>query len=98
MSTSTGVNVLRYSALAFGVFYGFSHQISLSTRAKAAQVDRDYEHKQDLIAQAKAAWVKKSMPPEKKTEGGDIITDPNDSKFDLEAYLTMKMADEVKAS
>ena len=25
-----------------------------------------------------------------------VITDPNDSKFDLEAYLTMKMADEAK--
>ena len=25
-----------------------------------------------------------------------VITDPNDSNFDLEAYLTMKMADEAK--
>ena len=25
-----------------------------------------------------------------------VITDPMDSKFDLEAYLTMKMADEAK--
>ncbi len=25
-----------------------------------------------------------------------VITDPMDSKFDLEAYLTMKMADESK--
>ena len=27
---------------------------------------------------------------------GIVITDPNDSRFDLEAYLTMKMADEAK--
>jgi len=25
-----------------------------------------------------------------------VISDPNDPKFDLEAYLTMKMADEAK--
>lgn len=25
-----------------------------------------------------------------------VITDPMDSKFDLEAYLTMQMADQVK--
>ena len=25
-----------------------------------------------------------------------VISDPNDPKFDLEAYLTMKMADETK--
>ena len=28
--------------------------------------------------------------------GSIVITDPMDSKFDLEAYLTMKMADESK--
>ena len=27
---------------------------------------------------------------------GIVITDPNDSRFDLEAYLTMKMAEEAK--
>jgi len=96
MSTSTGVNVLRYSALALGVFYGLYHQTSLSAQAKLAQINREYEHKANLIAKAKAAYVQKTLPPEKKTAGGDIITDPNDSRFDLEAYLTMKMADEAK--
>ncbi|KAI9809037.1 MAG: hypothetical protein M1825_002326 [Sarcosagium campestre] len=96
MSTSSGVNVLRYSALALGVFYGFYHQTSIKAQQKVAQIDRDYERRTSLIQKAKAAYIQKTLPPEKKTASGDIITDPNDAKFDLEAYLTMKMADEAK--
>ncbi|KAI9855092.1 MAG: hypothetical protein M1824_006300 [Vezdaea acicularis] len=87
------LQVLRWGALAVGVLYGFSHQLTLSASAKSAQIDRDYAHKQSLIQQAKAEWTKKTMPAEKKTEGGGIITDPNDSRFDLEAYLNMKAAE-----
>ncbi|KAI9753446.1 MAG: hypothetical protein M4579_005166 [Chaenotheca gracillima] len=97
MSTSQGVNILRYSALGLGIFYGIYHQTSLSTRQKVAKVDREYAHKEALIAKAKAEYVKKTMPPESKTASGGVIEDPNDSRFDLEAYLTMKMADEAKA-
>ncbi|KAI9681217.1 MAG: hypothetical protein M1817_002499 [Caeruleum heppii] len=93
MSTSTSVNVLRYSALVAGVVYGFYHQSTLTAQKKINQIDRDYARKESLIAKAKAAYVKKTMPAESKTQGGG---DPMDSKFDLEAYLTMKMADEAK--
>lgn len=64
------LQVLRWSALAFGVFYGFSHQSSLTSHAKAAKIDREYQHKESLIQQAKAEWLKKTLPPEKKTETG----------------------------
>merc|ERR1712093_679179 len=59
---STGVNVLRYSALGAGIFYGIYHQ-------------------------AKAEFSKKNAPASAKTASGGIISDPNDSRFDLEAYL-----------
>ncbi|RDW84402.1 hypothetical protein BP6252_01992 [Coleophoma cylindrospora] len=84
---STGVNVLRYSALGAGIFYGIYHQASLSASAKLAAIDREYKHKQSLIEQAKAEYAKKNLPAETKTTGGDLITDPMDSRFDLEAYL-----------
>jgi len=90
---STGVNVLRYSALAAGVFYGLFHQASLSASAKLAAANRDYEHKQSLIEKAKAEFTKKSLPADKQTKGGDIIRDPNDSRFDLEAYLNVVAAE-----
>jgi F-type H+-transporting ATP synthase subunit e len=61
---------MRWSALVLGVFYGFYHQSTLTSQAKAAQVEREYQHKESLIQQAKAEWVKKSLPPEKKTPGG----------------------------
>jgi len=92
MSTSQGVNVLRYSALFFGVFYGFSHQRSLTATAKATHAEHEYKHKESLIQKAKAEFAKKSLPPQAKTEGGDIITDPEDKNFDLEAYLNVVSA------
>ncbi|KAI9769590.1 MAG: hypothetical protein M1839_003629 [Geoglossum umbratile] len=95
MSTSTGVNVLRYSALFVGVFYGFYHQSTLTAQSKVAKIDREYERKENLIAQAKAAWLQKALSPE-KASSSDVIMDPNDSRFDLEAYLTVAMADEAK--
>ncbi|PMD41769.1 putative ATP synthase subunit E, mitochondrial [Hyaloscypha variabilis F] len=84
---STGVNVLRYSALGAGIFYGLYHQAKLSSAAKLAAINRDYEHKQQLIDRAKAEYSKSKLPASAKTESGDIIRDPNDSRFDLEAYL-----------
>ncbi|KAL1963860.1 hypothetical protein VTN77DRAFT_7792 [Rasamsonia byssochlamydoides] len=92
---SQGVNVLRYSALVAGVVYGVWHQSSLNTQARRAELDREYKHKEALIEQAKAEWRKKTAPPEKKTEGG-LITDPEDSRFDLEAFLQAKAAESAK--
>lgn len=88
--------MLRYSALFFGVFYGFYHQSTLSAKAKLAEIDREYHHKESLIQQAKAEFAKKNMPAESKTEGGQIITDPEDKNFDLEAYLNVVSADSAK--
>lgn len=40
---------------------------------KIEDINRQYQHKADLIAQAKAAYAKKNMPPESKTAGGDSM-------------------------
>lgn len=55
--------MLRYSALAFGVFYGFSHQRSITSAQKASEAQKAYEHKQKLIEQAKAEYSKSKNPP-----------------------------------
>ncbi|KIW64894.1 hypothetical protein PV04_07198 [Phialophora macrospora] len=93
MSTSQGVNVLRWSALAAGIFYGFTHQRTITARNAAAHQKAEYDHKAELISKAKAEWAKKNLPPQSKTASGDIITDPNDKNFDLEAYLTKLQAE-----
>lgn len=54
--------VLRWGALAFGVFYGFTHQTAISSRDKIAAEKHDYERKEKLISDAKAAWAKKNAP------------------------------------
>ncbi|KAK5211942.1 F1F0 ATP synthase subunit e, mitochondrial [Exophiala xenobiotica] len=93
MSTSQGVNVLRWSALVAGIFYGFSHQRTITASNATAHAQAEYQHKADLIQKAKAEWAKKNLPPQSKTGSGDIITDPNDKNFDLEAYLTKLSAE-----
>jgi hypothetical protein len=49
------------------------HQAKLSTAAKLAAIDRDYEHKQKLIEQAKAAYTKKNLPASAKSESGGCM-------------------------
>ncbi|KAI2622892.1 ATP synthase subunit E [Hypomontagnella submonticulosa] len=88
MSATSGVNVLRYSALAFGVFYGFTHQRSLTASQKAAAAKEEYKHKQQLIEQAKLEYAKSKDPSLRTTEKSGLNQDPMDPKFDLEAYLT----------
>ncbi|TKA31686.1 hypothetical protein B0A50_01764 [Salinomyces thailandicus] len=79
---SSGVNVLRWGALAFGVFYGFSHQTAISSRDKTAHAQHEYSRKEKLIQQAREEWQRKSQP-----QPAGVISNPDDPKFDLEKYL-----------
>ncbi|KAI1415720.1 ATP synthase subunit E [Hypoxylon sp. FL1857] len=92
MSTTSGVNVLRYSALAFGVFYGFTHQRSINAAQRAAAAQKEYEHKQHLIEQAKAEYAKSKSPASTTTEKSGLNQDPMDPNFDLEAYFNALVA------
>ncbi|PTB64445.1 hypothetical protein BBK36DRAFT_1136128 [Trichoderma citrinoviride] len=83
--SSTGVNVLRWSALAFGVFYGFSHQRTITATQRAQHAQHEYEQKQKLIEQAKAEYAKKTKPA--AAAENDAATDVNSPEFDLEKYL-----------
>lgn len=85
--TSQGVNVLRWGALVLGVFYGFSHQSTINSRDRAAALQHQWDRKAKLIDEAKAEYRKKMISAESKPASGGIISDPDDPKFDLEAYL-----------
>ncbi|KAK5940828.1 F1F0 ATP synthase subunit e, mitochondrial [Knufia obscura] len=96
VSTSQGANVLRWSALAFGIFYGFSHQRTINSQNHAAHAQAEWKHKEDLIQKAKLEW-KKKQNPSAFTKGDDgVVTDPEDKNFDLEAYLQKISADHAK--
>ncbi|KAL9008341.1 MAG: hypothetical protein Q9173_006524 [Seirophora scorigena] len=90
---SSGVNVLRYSALIAGISYGLYHQSEIYARNRKARIDREYQRQESLITQAKAEFKKKNMPPDSVTRGGE---DPSDPKFDLEGYLTALMGEQAK--
>ncbi|PHH75053.1 hypothetical protein CDD82_4615 [Ophiocordyceps australis] len=83
--SSTGVNVLRWSALAVGVFYGFSHQRTITAKQKAQHEMHEYQHKQKLIEQAKAEYAKKTNPQPAPSDDG--IFNVEDPRFDLEKLL-----------
>lgn len=45
-----------------GVFYGFSHQRTITTTQRAEHAKHEWESKQKLIDQAKAEYAKKNNP------------------------------------
>ncbi|KAK2591774.1 F1F0 ATP synthase subunit e, mitochondrial [Conoideocrella luteorostrata] len=79
--------VLRWSALAVGVFYGFSHQRTINATQRAQHEKHEWESKQKLIDQAKAEYAKKYAPAASAASKDDAITDVNSPKFDLEQLL-----------
>ncbi|KAI0204715.1 ATP synthase subunit E [Astrocystis sublimbata] len=87
MSTTSGVNVLRYSALAFGVFYGFTHQRAITSSQRAAVAKKEYEHKQQLINKAKAEYTKSKSPAAAPTPNSGLNQDPTSPNFDFESYF-----------
>ncbi|KAI9334451.1 ATP synthase E chain-domain-containing protein [Pilaira anomala] len=59
MVNSAVANVGRWSALAFGVFYGYTHNLSLQKEAEQKKINAEYHRKELLIEQARLAYTKK---------------------------------------
>ncbi|TEB32312.1 hypothetical protein FA13DRAFT_246079 [Coprinellus micaceus] len=84
---SSTVNVVRYTALFSGVFYGWYHLRTLKAEAAKSNIDSASHHQQKLIAEAKAAWKQK----QERAAGAspsEVISDPEHPAFDLEKLLT----------
>lgn len=69
---SNTVQVLRYSALVFGIFYGFSHQRTITAQNHASHIQAEWRHKEDLIQKAKLEWKKKQNPQSFKGDDGTL--------------------------
>lgn len=69
--------MLRYSALVFGIFYGFSHQRTITAQNHASHVQAEWRHKEDLIQKAKLEWKKKQNPGSFKGDDGASRDDYN---------------------
>ncbi|KAF2733248.1 hypothetical protein EJ04DRAFT_439458, partial [Polyplosphaeria fusca] len=74
--------VLRWSSLGLGIFYGIYHQASISSRDRIAKEKADYQHKESLISQAKSEWAKQNAPAQSTPSSG-ANADPKDPNADL---------------
>ncbi|KDQ63061.1 hypothetical protein JAAARDRAFT_65140 [Jaapia argillacea MUCL 33604] len=79
---SSTVNVVRYSALLTGVFYGILHRRTLQKAHDEDKRHHALHERESLIAEAKEAWKR-----QKDSRKDDVIADPDDPKFDLEKLL-----------
>jgi F-type H+-transporting ATP synthase subunit e len=48
--------------LAFGIFYGFSHQSAIYSSDKKAAAQHEWDHKVKLIDEAKKKYAEKNRP------------------------------------
>ncbi|KAI8390208.1 ATP synthase E chain-domain-containing protein [Blakeslea trispora] len=86
MVNSAVANVGRWSALAFGLFYGYTHNISLQKQAEQKKVENEYHRKELLIEQARIAYAKKQTA--QSVPAATAVTfDIESPDFDLEKYI-----------
>jgi F-type H+-transporting ATP synthase subunit e len=62
--------VLRWSALGAGIFYGFYHQRQINKTLHSKAAEREYKHKQELIEKAKAEFAKSKAPAKAESKTG----------------------------
>jgi hypothetical protein len=62
------IQVLRYSALGAGVFYGFYHR-TINQTIHAKHAEQEYKHKQELIEKARAEFAKSKSPVKTESKG-----------------------------
>ncbi|KAI0081171.1 hypothetical protein K474DRAFT_1657032 [Panus rudis PR-1116 ss-1] len=82
MASST-VNVVRYTALLSGVFYGIAHRRTLQKQHDEEKKHHAIQEREHLIHEAKEAWKRKQQSGSKD----GVVTDPEDPKFDLEKLI-----------
>ncbi|OCH88749.1 hypothetical protein OBBRIDRAFT_794913 [Obba rivulosa] len=83
---STTVNVVRYTALLTGVFYGIAHRRTLQKQHDEERLQHAIHERQRLVEQAKEEFRKKK---EEGTTKSGVVTDPEDPRFDLEKLVAV---------
>jgi F-type H+-transporting ATP synthase subunit e len=100
MYTEYSFKVVRYSALVFGIAYGWYHRKTLQTTYDKHKIERAVHEREDLIAAAKEAY-RRQKEARNDTSGRfspgsfhcgielvpAVIMDPEDPRFDLEKLL-----------
>lgn len=74
------VNVLRYSALGLGLFFGFRNDMILKCNAKKKEEQSQYEEKLRLVEEAKKEYAKLhpvATPKDTPANTSFNLEDPN---------------------
>ncbi|KAF8640343.1 hypothetical protein AX17_000015 [Amanita inopinata Kibby_2008] len=81
---SPTVNVVRYSALTFGIAYGWYHRRTLQAAHDKHKLEGAMHGREHLIKEAKEAYKRQQLA----LKDTSVITDTEDPRFDLEKVLT----------
>ncbi|KAG6841561.1 hypothetical protein C0991_009596 [Blastosporella zonata] len=76
------LQVVRYTALFTGVAYGFYHHRSLQAKHDQHKLEHAVHTRERLVVEAKEAWKRRN-----DAKNSTLITDTEDSRFDLEKLL-----------
>ncbi|EIE78474.1 hypothetical protein RO3G_03178 [Rhizopus delemar RA 99-880] len=86
MVNSAVANVGRWSALAYGLFYGYTHNISLQKQAEQKKIEAEYHRKELLIEQARLAYAKQNAASTTAVTTASV--DVDSPEFDLEKFIS----------
>ncbi|KAG0171172.1 hypothetical protein DFQ28_000402 [Apophysomyces sp. BC1034] len=87
------VNVGRWSALAFGLVYGYTHNASLQKQEQQKKQQLDYHRKEQLIEEARAAYIKHKLAPTSVPVAKESV-DVESPDFDFEKFIAQIEAEE----
>ncbi|KAJ3010426.1 hypothetical protein HKX48_007404 [Thoreauomyces humboldtii] len=91
-------NLLRFSALGLGAFYGFTHKASLTSFVHTRSEERARLHKLDLIEEGKLAYEAQVNREQSKlaVKAGIPTIDSDSYRFDAERYLNFLISETEK--
>ncbi|KAI8150244.1 ATP synthase E chain-domain-containing protein, partial [Fennellomyces sp. T-0311] len=84
----------RWSALAIGLVYGYSHNASLQKQEDAKKQQLEYERQEKLIEKARLAYAAKKNPTPAVTAVETVDIESPD--FDFEKFIGQLEAQEKK--
>ncbi|KAJ3104552.1 hypothetical protein HDU97_009064 [Phlyctochytrium planicorne] len=94
----SSVNVLRWGALAFGVYWGYSKKSSLTYFVKAREHEAEKKHYGDLVEEGKVAFeaAYNREQAAKAEKAGVAAIDSDSFRFIPERWINWAIADMEK--
>ncbi|KAJ3113828.1 hypothetical protein HDU96_002870 [Phlyctochytrium bullatum] len=91
----SSVNVLRWGALLFGVYWGYSKKSSLTNFVKAREHEQERKHYEELVEEAKIAFeaAYNREQAEKAELAGVAAIDSDSYRFIADKWVNWAISD-----